>query len=106
VQHSGEALSAPLELRVYPGADASYLFYEDAGEGWGYQKGEHSVIPITWNDKRRELTIGATRGAYPGMVKEREFRVVLVTPENGVGLEPAAKTADLRYNGRKVSRRL
>ena len=106
VQYSGEALSAPLELRVYPGADGSCLLYEDAGDGWGYQKGEHSVIPITWSDKRRELTIGAIRGAYAGMLKEREFRVVLVTPENGVGLEPAARTVDLRYHGRKISRRL
>ncbi len=106
VQHSGEALSAPLELRVYPGADASYLLYEDAGEGWGYQMGEHSVIPTTWNDKRRELTIGAIRGGFPGMLKEREFRIVLVTPESGLGLEPSPKPATVRYDGRKVSRRL
>ena len=106
VQHSGEALSAPLELRVYPGADGSYLLYEDAGEGWGYQQGQHSVIPITWNDKRRELTIGAIRGGFPGMLKEREFQIVLVTPESGTGLEPAAKPTAFRYTGRKVSKRL
>ena len=106
VQHSAEALSAPLELRVYPGADASYHLYEDAGEGWDYQKGAHSVIPITWNDKRRELTIGAIRGGFPDMLKEREFQIVLVIPESGAGLEPAAKTTTVRYTGRKVSRRL
>ena len=64
------------------------------------------MIPITWSDKRRELTIGAIRGGFPGMLKEREFHLVLVTPESGAGLEPAATPASVRYNGRKVSRRL
>lgn len=106
LQYSGEAPSAPLELRVYPGADGSYLLYEDAGEGWGYQKGECSVIPITWKDQRRELTIGNIRGSYPGMNKQRVFRVVVVTPHQGYGLEPAAKTIEVHYEGRQVSRRL
>ena len=106
VQYSSEALAAPLELRIYPNADASYLLYEDAGDGWAYQKGEYSIIPITWNDQTRDLTIGAARGNYRGTNKERVFRLVVVTPDQGVGLEPTAKTIDVRYDGRTISRRL
>ncbi|MEO7933319.1 MAG: glycoside hydrolase family 31 protein [Chthoniobacterales bacterium] len=100
VQHSGEAPSAPLELRVYPGADGSYLLYEDQGDGWGYEKGAYSVIPITWNDRTRTLVIGARRSEFPGMLKIRTFRVVLVAPGAGTGIEAADTAAEVRYDGR------
>jgi len=106
VQYSGENPTAPIELRVYPGADGTYQFYEDAGEGWDYEKGGFSVIPITWNDKSRTLTIENIRGSFPGMNVNRVFKVVVVTPDQATGLEPATKTTELRYNGRKVSLRL
>jgi alpha-D-xyloside xylohydrolase len=106
VQYSGEKPAAPIELRVYPGADGSYQFYEDAGEGWDYEKGKFSVIPITWNDKSRTLTIDKIRGSFPGMNANRVFKVVVVTPDQATGLEPATKTTELRYNGSKVSLRL
>ena len=106
VQYSGEKPTAPIELRVYPGADGSYQFYEDAGEGWDYEKGKFSVIPIIWNDKSRTLTIENLRGNFPGMNANRVFKVVVVTPDQATGLEPATKTTELRYNGRKVSVRL
>lgn len=106
VQHSGEAPAAPLELRIYPGADASYLLYEDAGEGWGYQQGEFSVIPLSWDNKARRLKVGAIRGGFPGALKEREFHVVLVGPGQGTGVGPAAKPSIVRYNGRQVSLQL
>jgi alpha-D-xyloside xylohydrolase len=106
MQYSGEKPAAPIELRVYPGADGSYHFYEDAGEGWDYEKGKFSVIPITWDDKSRTLTIGDLRGGFPGMNANRVFKVVVVTPDQGTGLEPATRTTEVRYNGRKVSLRL
>jgi len=106
VQYSGEKPAAPIELRVYPGADGSYQFYEDAGEGWDYEKGKFSVIPITWNDKSRTLTIDNLRGNFPGMNVNRVFKVIVVTPDQATGLEPATKTSELRYSGSKVSLRL
>jgi alpha-D-xyloside xylohydrolase len=106
VQHSGEKPAAPIELRVYPGADGSYQFYEDAGEGWDYEKGGFSVIPITWDDKNRTLTIGDLRGRFPGMNVNRVFKVAMVAPDQATGLEPAAKATEVRYNGRAVSVRL
>jgi alpha-D-xyloside xylohydrolase len=106
VQYSGEHPAAPIELRVYPGADGAYQFYEDAGEGWDYEKGGFSVMPITWNDKKRTLTIDNLRESFPGMTVNRIFKIVVVTPDQVAGLEPAAKTTELRYGGRKVSIRL
>jgi len=36
----------------------------------------------------------------------RVFKVVVVTPDQAIGLEPATKNSELRYNGSKISLRL
>ena len=106
VQYSGENPAAPIELRVYPGADGAYQFYEDAGEGWDYEKGGFSVIPITWNDRTRTLVIGARKGGFPGMLKTRSFRVVLVAPGVGTGIEASTSVVENRYDGRPLEVRI
>jgi alpha-D-xyloside xylohydrolase len=106
VQYSGENPAAPIELRVYPGTDGAYQFYEDAGEGWDYQKGRHTVIPFTWNDRTRTLVIGNRQGEFPGMLKTRTFRVVLVAPNAGTGIEASSTATEVRYDGRSVKVKL
>jgi alpha-D-xyloside xylohydrolase len=100
VQYANEKPDAPIELRVYPGANGASYFYEDAGEGWGYKKGEFSVIPMSWDDGSRILTIGAAQGSFPGMLKTRTFRVVLVIPGVGTGIESSNTAVEVRYDGR------
>src|SRR5205085_11045114 len=39
VQHTGEMMRTPLSLVVVRGADGTSSFYEDAGEGYEYQRG-------------------------------------------------------------------
>ncbi|MBE6936573.1 MAG: DUF5110 domain-containing protein [Ruminococcaceae bacterium] len=48
---------AELELHVYPGADASFSYYEDAGDGYGYEQGEYRVTEFRWDDKSGTLTV-------------------------------------------------
>ncbi len=42
-----------------------------------YEKGAYTEIPISWNNASRKLTIGARKGAYEGMLKNRKFTVTL-----------------------------
>lgn len=58
--------SDKLTLMVYPGADAAFNLYDDDGTTLDCLKGEYSLIPIAWNDKKKTLTIGAKEGAYNG----------------------------------------
>jgi alpha-D-xyloside xylohydrolase len=67
--------------------DGKFDLYEDAGDGYDYQKGEHSVIPIHCDDHSAVLTIGARQGEFPGMFEHRKFRVVLAAVAHGVGCE-------------------
>lgn len=100
ITRSGDKPDAPIELRIVPGADGRFDLYEDFGDGFGYEKGERAVTPLSWDDKSRTLTIGARRGEFPGMVKRREFRVVLVQPGHGVGFSPeAAPDVIVPYEG-------
>ncbi|MCR4584148.1 MAG: glycoside hydrolase family 31 protein [Lachnospiraceae bacterium] len=43
-------------FHIYPGADGSFTMYEDAGDGYGYEKGEYSLTEYRWDDKKAELS--------------------------------------------------
>ena len=77
MQYVGEKAWDNLEIRVYPGANASFTLYEDEGDNYNYEKGVYSTITFSWNDKARKLTIGARKGEFPGMLKSRQFTIIL-----------------------------
>ncbi len=78
VSYTNEKAWDNLELRIYPGADADYVLYEDAGDGYGYEQGEFTQIRFHWDDKAHTLSIAAREGSYPGMLPTRQFRIHLV----------------------------
>ncbi len=90
-QHTGGAPAGPIELRLYPGADADYTLYEDNGLDHAYEKGEHATIALHWDEARRTLTVGERVGAFPGMPEKRTFHVTWVRPGHGVGAAPEPK---------------
>lgn len=104
VQYSSEKNWDNLELRLYPGQDGEFTLYEDELDGYNYEKGQSAEIPMTWNEATKTLTIGARRGSFPGMLAERTFNIVVVTPENGFGDAHATKfDATIHYTGEEVS---
>ena len=44
-----------IEYRVYEGKDAEFFLYEDAGDGYGYERGEYTITRIFWNDAKGQL---------------------------------------------------
>jgi alpha-D-xyloside xylohydrolase len=94
----------PIEVRVYPGADGDFTFYEDENDGYRYEKGAHATIAMHWDDAAKALTLGAREGNFPGMLAERTFRLVVVGSGHGVGIgESEAAEATVSYKGEKVS---
>jgi alpha-D-xyloside xylohydrolase len=92
LQYTDEKPADPLTVWVYTGADAEFELYEDDGVSYGYERGAFSTLPFTWDETAGRLTIGERSGAFPGMLEEREIRVVLVSPERPIG--HAATAAD------------
>ena len=103
IEYAAQDPAGPIELRIYRGADGSFDLYEDAGDGYAYQRGEHALIPIRWDDQNSVLTIGARAGSFPGMTEKRKFRVVLVGAGRGTG-EAVTNSADaeIAYEGQEV----
>lgn len=92
----------PIELRIYPGADATMCLYEDSGDGYDYEKGARAVIPISWKEADRKLTIGARQGSFPGMLAMKTFHVVWVGPNHGTGMAEAKPDLVVSYDGTQV----
>ena len=74
-EYAGEKPDGPIEVRIYPGADGKFTLYQDEGDGYNYEKGSYSTIPLVWSDAAKTLTLGARSGSYPGMATEMTFRI-------------------------------
>lgn len=104
IEYADEKPAGPIELRIYTGADGEFVLYQDAGDGYDYEHGMHSVIPMHWSESNQTLTIGPREGEYPGMPASMEMKVVLVSVGHGTGLEPTANPDKLVvYNGQSIS---
>ena len=89
---------------VYTGADGTFSLYEDDGRSYGYEKGEFSRIPLSWNEAKGELQIGAREGAFPGMQATRTIRVRWVNgPRADAGALEPATDATVQYDGKAVT---
>jgi alpha-D-xyloside xylohydrolase len=92
----------PLEVRVYPGADGSFILYDDAGDSYDYEHGAYTNIPFRWNDASKTLIIGKRTGAYEGMPRNRTFRIVLVDERRGGGVDESTGARVAAYSGEEV----
>ncbi len=84
VSYADEKPDAPIELRVYPGADGRFVLYEDEGDGYRYEHGLFAKTLIRWSDAARTLHMERT-GWYQGMPEARIYRIVLVGSGRGTG---------------------
>ena len=104
IEYATQDPGGPIELRIYRGANGAFDLYEDAGDSYDYEKGQHSLIPIRWNDGDGILTIGAREGSFPGLIAKRRFRIVAVGSGHGIGGEvTSAAEKEVTYEGTATS---
>ncbi|NLI21948.1 MAG: DUF5110 domain-containing protein [Clostridiales bacterium] len=63
-------------LYVYDGADGAFTLYNDAGDGYGYERGEYAMTPVSYSCCDQTLTLGRVEGSYPC---QAAYAVMLVT---------------------------
>ena len=103
IEYAAQNPGGPIELRIYRGADGTFNLYDDAGDSYDYEKGQHAVIPMRWNDSAKVLTIGTREGSYPGMIEKRTFAIVLVGSAHGMGGDVTAKAdKEVAYEGKEI----
>ena len=50
-------MTTPTTLRIYPGADGDFTFYDDNGVSQQYLRGKATWIRLRWNDHSHTLTL-------------------------------------------------
>jgi alpha-D-xyloside xylohydrolase len=104
IQYSTEKNPDPIEIRIYPGADAKFILYEDENDNYNYEKGVYSTISFYWDDDKQELSIGDRKGSFPGMLEKRTFKIIFVKQEHGIGVEITENPdKTIQYEGKKLT---
>ncbi len=100
-QYSTQKPGAPIEVRIYPGADGHFTLYRDENDNYDYQKGSHALVSIKWDNVHKTVTFGKREGHFKGMMKNLTFRIVLVGSHSGTGLmvTPDSQVKTVRYDG-------
>lgn len=89
LRHVEERPVDTLDLHVYDGGSLTSELYEDAGQGYGYTRGESRLTTFTTQSSGDALTIAAsTTGRWAGAASA--FRVIV----HGLEAAPRSVTAD------------
>jgi alpha-D-xyloside xylohydrolase len=104
IAYADQNAGGPLQIRVYPGKNASFKLYEDEGDNYNYENGAYARTEIVWDDKKKTLTLGDRDGSFPGMAAQRKVSVVVVGKGKGAGKELDSKPAkSFSFTGKQVS---
>ena len=90
-QFTGEIVDEPLSVSIYPGADASFLLYQDDGASFSYRQGEWMGIQMAWDDGRRMLSLRLAPGSR---LLPPEARTIVV--------KAAGTTRSVTFEGKPV----
>ena len=108
MQWSDEKKPELIDLYVYAGKDGSYTLYEDEGTNYNYEKGKYAVIDFKYDDAGKQVTIGARKGSFDGMLQKRRFNIILVDQkkQQGVNLAKSPKGKVVKYSGQAITVKL
>ena len=104
VEFSDEKPADELEIRIYRGGDGTFTLYEDESDNYNYEEGMYATIDFAWDDEKETLTISEQSDAFPGMIKERKFNIVVVGEGFGAGISKVDQyTRSVDYQGDKLT---
>lgn len=106
IQYTEQKPADPIRLFVYTGSDGAFTLYEDENVNYNYEKGQFAMIPLSYSEKERVLTIGKRQGEFPGMLTTRTFEIVWIGKQKPTSLDfqskPDATVTYGRSGGKEV----
>jgi alpha-glucosidase (family GH31 glycosyl hydrolase) len=80
-QHTAEISDQPLSISIFPGADGSFLLYEDDGSSFNYRRGDWTGIHMSWTDASRTLSLRLAEGSrlLPPLRRNLEIKLSQVS---------------------------
>jgi len=76
-QHVHEESDEPLKISIYPGADGSFLLYEDDGRNFDYRRGGWMGTEMRWSDAARTFSMRLAPGSKMLPPRPRKFELRL-----------------------------
>jgi alpha-D-xyloside xylohydrolase len=103
IQYTAEKPADPTTLYVYAGKDGAFTLYEDEGLNYNYEKGAFSTIEFTYSENAKTLTIADRKGTFKGMLENRTFNIIFITPKKAKALN-FNQTPDktIHYTGKQT----
>jgi alpha-glucosidase/alpha-D-xyloside xylohydrolase len=97
-QYVAQPTDQPTTIRIYPGRDGEFRWYEDDGTTLDYLQGKFTWTRLTWNDREQRLWIepeggGPASRREPGVISPRTFIIELV---------PGGRRHTVQYAGKRV----
>ncbi|MDI3505970.1 MAG: alpha-D-xyloside xylohydrolase [Bacteroidota bacterium] len=106
IEYYNQKLPDEITLYVYDGQNGSFTLYEDEAVNYNYEKGKFSMIPFSFDNSTKTLTIGERKGSYDGMLQNRKFNVIFVQQNSPKPLDFETKGIEVKYTGEKVTIKL
>ncbi len=108
IEWTDEKPADVIKLYVYAGHDGQFTLYEDEGTNYNYEKGKYATIDFSYDDAMKQLTIGARKGTFEGMLNKRTFEIIYRTPQVSTSdlLLDDVKGKVVKYQGKAVSVKL
>lgn len=104
ILYSTEKPADPVTLYIYIGANSSFELYEDENVNYHYEQGQHSVIPLQYDEDLHTLTVGDRKGSFTGMLEKRTFRIVWVDADHATGLSMEERPQEvIAYEGKTLA---
>jgi alpha-glucosidase (family GH31 glycosyl hydrolase) len=96
-QFTSQTDSEPLEIRIYPGKDGTFSFYDDDGESLDYQTDDDvEWIHFSWTDRTRILDVAVDVGA--GRTPSTKLlRIILVGSDFEKQLKLTGESARVQF---------
>ncbi len=104
MQWSDEKQPELINLYVYAGQNGQFQLYEDEGTNYNYERGQYSTIDISYDDAAKTISFAARKGRFAGMLKQRQFNIVLITDKTPKALDLERPDGTLvQYNGKALT---
>ncbi|HEY4359006.1 MAG TPA: TIM-barrel domain-containing protein [Acidobacteriaceae bacterium] len=85
-QYTHEASTEPTTLRIYPGANGHFVWYDDDGSSFNYETGDFMRVSCNWDDTARTLTLTRDPKGKRGIGRKLQATVVGGTSPQSVTL--------------------
>jgi alpha-glucosidase/alpha-D-xyloside xylohydrolase len=92
-QYTGQAVTEPTMLKIYRGADGSYVLYDDDGKSLEYLQGQGNWTKMTWNDGKKQFVMEPDARTTGQQQPERTFDILVL---------PEGTKKRVSYSGKKV----